>query len=273
MLDFLKVSYFILVAGVCSLFLSSPVSAETLKVTSEYAPLYLGHKVMGYLPEGTKVRPVRKQNDEYLVEIIVDGRFKSFAWLNSGEVIVIEDDSEELEAGTVPSKSLAVAYRDIGDAKGYSESAEYAKIDYNETGGDPTGGAAIIKVSDEPPDPTSNWEHQITTRTFHSPDENTPGVFNSTDMHPPDVDLTLAKAPTSTPENPIVSKKPLPYMDSSKHKEKTLGRGTLDMFGDMSTTDMVVATVLLVLIGSFLLWAIFGSHGDPAKRRRGRALR
>ena len=63
-----------------ALVLQLQTQADTLKVTSQYAPLYLGHKVMGYLPEGTIVKPIKQNDDHYLVEILVDGRFRSMAW-------------------------------------------------------------------------------------------------------------------------------------------------------------------------------------------------
>lgn len=241
-----------------SLHAQGEASTGIIKVKAPHAELILGKDVVGYVPEGAVLRPRQMQNGYYMVEILIDGMFRSLAWIRADKV---EEARVPLEqAPDTPT----YAFPDLPSLKEGKENEDIAE-QYVVTGyySDDDGSLETEGLEKKGP---ATEDHKL-VKEYHKQ------VGESTDYGKPkiglkelpdDVDLDAAKAPKNKPEDPIVSKEVLPVTE--ERTEQTLGRGTAKW--EISREQKIGSAILLILIGGMIMFFLYASSENKKKKKR-----
>lgn len=234
-----------------------------LRVHVASAPAKLGDDTLGYLPRGAVLRPTRQQGGFYLVEIRIDGMFRSMAWVDTEHVSL-----ERMKASELPDQP-AYAFAEEKDLEKNNRNVSLEQYvvtghyDRSSRGSDATDAdiARHEKASDE--ELLKSYRKQVQATPN---DENAQSVVGLEKL-PEDLDMSKAVHSTSKGKDPIVSKTILPQNPNiDTGAEKTYGRAEKTEL-KLTKQEKIGAVIMLGVVGLVLLYFLVASTKLKKKKK------
>ncbi len=229
-----------------------------LKVNKDSVAVKLGKETLGYVAKNSTLRPKKMENGFYLVEVHVDGMFRSLGWVDADSVSVIQlpeskvtdkpayayPDLESLKAGKKNNDVM-----DQYEVTGYYSSEEPAPV---------TAGGVERKGPAKDETLVKEYRQFVGDSSEYGKEK------IGADALPENLDVSKGVAPKVKPQDPIVSKELLPVIPHDERTEQTLGRGTAKF---QVKTEQIVAALFVVgvvLIG--IIYLVFTANAAKKKK-------
>ena len=246
-------------------------TGSQFEVTTEAAKIQLGDSVLGYLEKGTKLHTKKSPKDGYyLIEVMIDGRFRSLGWIAKEDVRKI--DASEEGAATRKESGIAYAFptkeklqkgeRNENPAQKYRVTGYYDSGQSKNPALEQAGIEKRNKAS-ENSEPVEEYREQMPDK------EGTGKSVTGLEEVPDHIDPEKGAPPEEKPKDPVVAKEPLPQVENPTEHEQTLGRGTKEM--NVTTQQKIAGVIMaLVVVGLFSYILFFDTSGNRRSKKRRR---